>query len=469
MREKAMISIEGAPRTFCDGSSRREFLRLGAIGALGLSMPAILRASTASSGTLGFGRARRCILLVPMGGPSQFETWDPKPDAPVGVRGEFKPIATNVPGIQLGEHFPLLARQADKLCILRAVTHGDAVHTSAAYTMLTGSYHPQPNVASAKDIRPTANDHPHLGSIVSRFRGWRDGLPPFVAMPEYIREANMFDLPGQDAGFLGKAHDPLLVGSDARKRALEPLQIALPPGLTADRLADRRALRDRLTRRLDLAEASAAARGLDPFEQQAYDLLGSRAARQAFDLDREPGHVRDAYGRHLFGQGCLLARRLVEAGVSLVTVYWHYEGPEDSPVWDTHENNFRHLKERLMPPADRAFATLLSELDGRGLLDETLVVWMGEFGRSPRINAKAGREHWPHVQSVVLAGAGLRGGSLYGASDRLGGHPVDSPVTPPDLAATLLHLLGIRPEAELRDRTGRPLRASEGNPIRDLL
>jgi hypothetical protein len=197
-------------------------------------------------------------------------------------------------------------------------------------------------------------------------------------------------------------------------------------------------------------------------------LIGSSAVRQAFQLDREPERVRAAYGRHLFGQGCLLARRLLEAGVALVTVYWHYEGPNDSPVWDTHANNFPHLRQRLMLPTDQALASLLEDLAGHGLLDETLVVCLGEFGRSPRINANGGREHWPFVQSIVLAGAGIPGGSVYGASDRIGAWPADKPVTPPDLFATFLHLLGVRPEMELHDRSGRPVRVCEGTPLRGL-
>ena len=288
-------------------------------------------------------------------------------------------------------------------------------------------------------------------------------------MPEYVREAGMFDLPGQDAGYLGRPYDPFRVEADAEKRSLQPLGLSLPSGITSDRLADRRALRDRIERRLEAFQGDGRFDVLDGYEQQAFDMLQSPAARKAFDLGREPERVRDAYGRHLFGQGCLLARRLVEAGVALVTVYWHYEGPFDSPSWDTHENNFRHLRERLMPPADRAFAALLDDLSGRGLLADTLVVWMGEFGRSPLINRQGGREHWPHVQSVVLAGAGVRGGTVFGSSDRQGGYPAESPVVPPDLAATLLHWLGVRAETEFRDRLNRPLRASEGHPIAALL
>jgi arylsulfatase A-like enzyme len=209
--------------------------------------------------------------------------------------------------------------------------------------------------------------------------------------------------------------------------------------------------------------------GLDAYHQQAFQMIGSAAARNAFDLDREPAQVREAYGPHLFGQGCLLARRLLEAGVLLTTVYWHYEGPDDSPVWDTHENNFRHLRERLAPPTDQAVSALLDDLSQRGLLDDTLVICMGEFGRSPKINAKAGRDHWPGVQSILLAGAGLPGGAVYGASDQHGGYPAENAVAPPDLFATFLHLLGIQPHAQLQDYQGRPIRATRGRPIEGLL
>ena len=412
---------------------------------------------------------RRCILLFPFGGPSQLDTFDPKPDAPAGIRGEFRPIATSVPGVQVSELFPRLARLADRYTIVRSVTHGDAVHTSAGYTMLTGVRHPRANdEAGATSIRPMPEDHPHLGSVLAYARPDGAGLPPFVTLPEVVRDAGVNELPGQGAGLLGGRYAPLLFEADTRRGGFPPPDVFAPPELGVSRLDGRRALRDQLDRGLAAAEASGQLGALDAHYQRAFDLLRTPAARRAFDLAAEPTRVRDAYGPHLFAQGCLLARRLVEAGVSLVTVYWHYEGPEDSPCWDTHEDNFRHLRERLAPPADRAFARLLEDLAERGLLDETLVVWMGEFGRSPKVNSKAGREHWPHVQSVLLAGGGIHGGAVYGASDRIGAYPADLPVRPADLGATLLHLLGVRPETELHDRAGRPFRASDGTPIRPL-
>jgi hypothetical protein len=239
--------------------------------------------------------------------------------------------------------------------------------------------------------------------------------------------------------------------------------------MTAERLGDRRLLRGRLDRRLATLEKRTPLADLDGCYRRAFELIGRPAVQAAFALEREPNRRREAYGMHLFGQGCLLARRLLESGVSLVTVYWHYEGPDDSPVWDTHQNNFLHLRRRLMPPTDQAFSTLLTDLADRGLLEDTLVVCLGEFGRSPRINREGGRDHWPKAQSVVLAGAGTRAGSVYGVTDSSGGLPADRPVTPPDLAATILYLLGVPADLELRDRAKRPLRACNGTPIHSLL
>jgi hypothetical protein len=464
-----MLTIKKAPYRLCDGWSRRDFIRVGALGSLGLSLPDLLRAAPSRpQGELGFGRAKRCLLLFMTGGPPHLDTWDLKPAAPAEVRGELRPIATSVPGIRVSELLPRLARQADKYCILRSVTHQDTVHTSAGYTMLTGAYHAQANTRTAKNIRTTPEDHPHVGSILAKVRPARAGLPPFVALPEFIRDDAVNDYAGQDAGLLGKRYAPLRIEGEAQTGRFQLPDLLLPPDLTADRFDDRRLLLNHLDRSFTALEAAGQLAELDSHYQQAYGLIRSPQAQAAFQLDCEPDRVRDAYGKHLFGQGCLLARRLLEAGVSLVTVYWHYEGPKDSPVWDTHQNNFPHLRNRLVPPTDQAFARLLVELSERGMLDDTLVVWMGEFGRSPKINAQGGREHWPFVQSVVLAGAGVHGGSVYGASDRLGGHPADLPVTPPDLTATILHLLGIPPDLELRDQTNRPARACQGNPIHGL-
>jgi hypothetical protein len=457
--------IAGQTR-LCDRLSRRDFLTAGALGALCLSSQTF---GASTTGALpGFGRAKRCLLLFLTGGPPQHDTWDMKPKAPAEIRGEFKPIATSVPGTQICELFPQLAKLTDKYCIVRSVTHGDTVHTSAGYTMLTGVVHPKANSPSATSIQPTPDDFPHLGAVLAKHRDSHSLVPTAVSLPEYIRDANVNDFPGQDAGFLGKAYTPLLV--EAQDQKIRPPALVLPPDITAKRLDERNLLRERLGHALlSLESETRAAKDMSIWQNRALSLLQSQQFRTAFEVDREPAALRESYGQHLFGKGCLLARRLLEAGVSLVTVYWHYEGPDDSPVWDSHWNNFKHLRERLMPPTDQAFSALLMDLDRRGLLADTLVVCMGEFGRTPRINNMAGRDHWPHVQSIVLAGAGLPAGTTYGASDAQGAYPQNNPVSPADLTATILHLLGVPSDLTLHDRFGRPLGAYHGTPVSGLI
>ena len=442
-------------------TTRRTLLRAAAAG--GLTLPAYLRATASAPPRPvdGFGRAKRCVVLFLTGGPPQHDTFDPKPDAPAEVRGEFRPIATAVPGVRFAELCPRLAARADKFCVVRSVTHTDTVHTSAGYTMLTGVPHPKANAKTAADIRPAADDHPHLGALWAAARPAAPG-PAFAALPEIIKDAGVNEFPGQGAGFLGGRFDPLRVEADADRTGFLSPAVAPPPDVPAGRLDARRRLLAGLDRAGGPSDWAA-------YHGQAFDLLRTPAVREALRPDREPDRTRAAYGPHLFGRGCLLARRLLEAGVPLVTVSWHYEGPDDSPVWDTHENNFRHLRERLLPPTDRAVAALLDDLSDRGLLADTLVVVMGEFGRSPRVNAKGGREHWPQCQSILLAGAGVPVGAVYGSSDRIGGYPATLPVGPADLTATFLHLLGVPPDATVRDRAGRPHRACHGTPIRALL
>lgn len=462
-----MLIIPGHSHHLCDGFSRRDFLRVGVLGGLGLSLPDFLQAGTSQGNRSGsFGRAKQCVLLFLTGGPSQLDTFDLKPEAPAEIRGELKPIATHVPGIQVGELCRHMAREADKYCILRSVTHADTVHTSAGYTMLTGALHPQANSpGGAKSILPSPDDHPHLGSLVSKVRPAVNGMPTFASLPEVIKDAGTNEFPGQTAGFLGHQHDPFRIELDAATGTFRTPDLTLPSEMTVDRLDDRRLLLQEVNQTLQAFEHGSGFSELGGYYERAFALIRSTGVQQAFQLDREPDSTRKAYGGHLFGRGCLLARRLLEVGLPLVTVYWHYEGPDDSPVWDTHQNNFAHLRNRLVPPADQALASLLSDLSARGMLADTLVLCMGEFGRSPRINKHAGRDHWPHAQSVIMAGAGIQGGSTYGATDRIGAYPTDMPVTPADLAATVLHLLGVSPELELRDRLNRPMRACQGTPI----
>src|SRR5262249_10985166 len=305
--------------------------------------------------------------------------------------------------------------------LVRSVTHEDRTHTSAGYTMLTGAAHPLANASSAQLIQPSPNDHPHIGSLLCKVRPPRRDVPTFVALPEIIKDANVNLFPGQDGGLLGKGCSPLLIEANLPRTAFLLPDLLLPADITAARLAHRQALRDRFERRL--AQAEPAVKDMDVWYHRAFDVLRSPQLRRALDLGLEPAAVRERYGQHLFGQGCLLARRLVEAGVGLASVYWHYEGPDDSPVWDTHQNNFPHLRRRLMPPTDQAFSALLEDLAQRGLLDDTLVVCMGEFGRTPQINGHGGRDHWALAQSIVLAGAGVGAGMGLRATGRDGSAP----------------------------------------------
>lgn len=445
---------------------RREFLVAGSLSAL-LGSGAV-RGEQVQKRRGSFGRARRCVLLFLTGGAPQHDTWDPKPAAPAEVRGDLKPIATAVPSLQFSELFPKLAREARRCCIVRSVTHHDTVHTSAGYTMLTGMPHLQANTTSATLIRPMPGDHPHVASMMAYARAGPDLTPPFLSLPEVIKDDAVNEYPGQHPGFLGARYGPFRIEADAQRRGFIRPEIVLSAEMTLARLADRESLRRELERQA-LGGDRAGHRQWEDHAGRAYALLQTPALRTAFELQREPPSLREQYGPHLFGQGALLARRLLEAGVTFVTVYWHYEGPKDSPVWDTHGNNFPHLRERLVPPTDAALSSLLGDLTARGMLDDTLVLCFGEFGRTPKINKQAGRDHWPHVQSILVAGAGTPAGAIYGQSDAQGGYPKSLAVTPPDLIATILHLLGISPELHIPDPTGRPIPACTGTPIAGLV
>jgi hypothetical protein len=302
---------------------------------------------------------------------------------------------------------------------------------------------------------------------LSKARPSTSGVPAFAALPEFIKDANVNPFPGQDAGLLGARYAPFTIEANTERTGIQRPDTLLSKDLSAERLTRRRALLEKLER--DGVPSDRAVRDLDVWYQKAFEVLQSSQVAKAFELDRESDRTRDRYGSHLFGQGCLLARRLIEAGVALVSVYWHYEGPDDSPVWDTHQNNFPHLRKRLMPPTDAAFAALLDDLAERGMLDETLVICMGEFGRTPQVNPHGGRDHWPGAQAIALAGAGIQAGSVYGSTDRQGGYPAEKPVSPADFTATLMHLLGIPPDFEIHDLAGRPHRACHGSPVLGIL
>jgi hypothetical protein len=471
-----MLTLQQDGSRLCDGLIRREWLRAGNLGLFGLSLPSLLQARRAEAAPVGigqpFGQAKACIVLFLMGGPPQHETWDPKPEAPAEIRGDLKPISSAVPGLWVGELMPRVARLADKCCVLRAVSTNDNAHSSSGYWMLTGYPHQPINVENSKPGAP--NNWPCIGAAIRKLRQadglHAAGLPHAITLPEHIWNTGGITWPGQDAGFLGRAADPWLLLCDPSRADFQVPELGLPGEVPPLRLHGRQSLLEQVNRHLDAVDRTGFLSRYDALTQQAFDLLRSPKARQAFDLREEPPSVRQRYGKSRFGQSVLLARRLVEAGVSLVQVNWTRtkEDSDTNPVWDTHAKNSERLRTALMPPMDQAYAALLEDLGERGLLKETLVVWMGEFGRTPKINGSGGRDHWGHVFSVALAGGGVRGGQIHGASDRIGAYPKESLVRPQDLSATIFHCLGYPPDTEFRDPVGRPLVLSRGEVIRQV-
>lgn len=447
---------------------RRDLLRAGALGVAGLTMADWRRLASAAPAGEG-RRAERCIVLFLMGGPPQHSTWDPKPQAPEAVRGAFGPIDTDVPGVRFCELLPRAAQMASKLAVLRAVSTGDNAHSSSGYYMLTGQPHAPTNFENANPGAP--NDWPTLGSLVQRLRPGGQALPTSIRLPHRIFNTDGSVWPGQDSGFLGPAADPWLLNCQPASPEFRVLEFTLPAEMPLERLSARHELLERLDALARDSDAAVRGGAYDSATARAFDVLTSPAAQTALALDRESEALRERYGRNHFGQSVLLARRLIEAGVTLVQVNWHRgpDEPADNPCWDSHTDETRRLRETLCPPFDAAFAALLTDLTERGLLDSTLVVAMSEFGRTPKFNDRAGRDHWGRVFSIALAGGGIRGGIVHGASDRLGAEPRSGLVEPPDLLATILHCLGIDPRSELHDRQGRPFAAARGRVIQEIL
>jgi hypothetical protein len=470
-----VLRLLGPGVRLCDGWNRREVIRVGGLGFLGagLNLTDLLRSTATADGPRTsistFGRARSCILLFLMGGPSQHSTWDPKPDAPAEVRGEFGPIATTVPGMSISELLPRTALVADKICILRAVSTGDNAHSSSGYYMLTGRPHQPMNFENANPGAP--NDAPSLGAALGRIIKTRGGLPPSVTLPHRIFNTDGSIWPGQDAGFLGRTSDPWLLNARLSPEGYTIQEFDLPADIDHVRLGRRRDLLGGIHRALDTFGRDPSAATFDDQARRAFDLLGSSQARQAFRLEEEPEVNRDRYGTTPFGQSVLLARRLVEAGVRLVQVNWYrgVDEPPANPCWDSHVKESSRLKEVLVPPTDRAYSALIEDLDRRGLLDETLVVCMAEFGRTPRLDGNGGRNHWGSVFSVTLAGAGVRGGQVYGSSDRIGAYPLEGRVRPEDLSATIFYCLGYASQTEFQDPLGRPHPLSRGEVLHAIL
>jgi hypothetical protein len=444
--------------------TRRYLLQAGGLGLLGLHLPGLLRAAERGGRK---ARAKAVIFLHQYGGPSHHDTFDMKPNAPDAVRGEFKPVATKVPGLSVCERLPRVAQVMDKVTLVRSLRHEMKNHNSAGYYSLTGYAPPTDD----QRLRDTQDLFPAYGSVVDRLAPARAGLPTFVSYPYVIRDGSI--TPGQHASFLGKAHDPLFIAQDPNSADFRLPELSLPENLSADRLEDRREVLRLIDKQTELLEFSARAKGMEAAYEKALTMLTSPRVKKAFDLSAEPAALRDRYGRTTYGQGCLLARRLVEAGVRFVNVYFSQFIGGDTGGWDTHGFNekpmYPILKNYLLPITDQTLPTLLEDLDARGLLDETLVVWMGEFGRSPRINNIAGRDHWPQCYPALLAGGGVQRGFVYGASDKIGAFPASDPARPEDLSATLFHLLGIDPHTEVFDALNRPLPVSKGQVLTGLL
>jgi hypothetical protein len=442
--------------------NRRAMLRAGLLSPVGLGFAqALWLRSTALAAPGRVGTAKACIMLYMTGGPAQHETFDPKPDAPDNIRGEFRPIATSVPGIQICELLPMLAQQARHLSILRSVFHGSDTHGVGVHFNLTGLRH-APRRAGEPQL--DRRDPPCVGSVVRQLRGDRHGLPAAVQLPRPVGDQNNAMWGGQHAGFLGPRYDPLFLFDETWRPGDTLPGFTSPVGVDDRRQASRSSLLE--TVQSGRPALSPLERDYERHQRLAFDVLRSGQAWRAFSLDDEPRPTIERYGDNRFGRSCLIARRLVEAGVGFVTVPWVFKQSEQN--FDTHSRNFSKMKNMLLPPVDRAFSALLEDLTQRGMLDETLVAWTGEFGRTPRINSNAGRDHWGRVYSTVLAGGGIRGGQVVGRSDAQGGVPAANPIHVSDFVATMYHALGFGADTRVTDPVGRPHYVVEGKPLLEL-
>jgi uncharacterized protein (DUF1501 family) len=441
-------------RHFRDGLVRRDFLRLGTASLFGMGwcLPDVLARQARAADS---GKPTREVSLIYVflhGGLSTIDTFDLKPDAAADFRGEFKPIRTNVPGIQIGEHLPRLAGHMDKLALIRSFRHHNSDHGPADHYMLTGYF---PQAGFNPNLTPN-NQRPAHGAIIARKLGPRGSVPPYVCLPKMH--------PSFGSAYLGASCSPFVVNADPNAPNFSVPDVVPPPLLAADRLEARRQLLrdvDRFQQSVE-ARANKHAQAVNVFQQKAFELMTSAEAKKAFDIHAETDKLREDYGRNALGQSCLMARRLVQAGVRCVTI--------DHSNWDTHDNNFTVLKKQLLPALDAALSTLFRDLSERGLLDSTLVVVTGEFGRTPRINPNAGRDHWGPVFTVALGGGGIKGGRVIGKSDARAERPASDPQGPEDLSATICHLLGIDPEEEFSTPDGRPVKiVNNGRVMHDLL
>lgn len=450
---QAPVSLSNFPRV----TRRDALLGLLSFGPLG-ALSSLAQPTTRT----GPGKAKSIILIFNGGAPSHIDLWDPKPQAGSEVRGLFSPIKTNVPGIHISELLPRMAKRMDKLALIRSVHHEHSGHNSGMYWSTAG----RPYRIDSTLINPSRADLPGVGTLcgwLAQRDGFTRGVPPYVITPFPHCDSKAYITPGQFGGCLGPRFDPFVLDDDPNAANFRVRNMALDTSLTTERLQQRLGLLREMSSSSHPIVSTQASE-LDIFSQQAASILQSGKAADAFDLTREPDSVRERYGRHSWGQSHLLARRLVEAGTRFITTV---NGP--SITWDTHKDNFNGLKNRLVPPMEQAYAALLDDLEERGLLDTTLVVWMGEFGRTPKINADAGRDHWPGCYSVLLAGGGIRGGQVIGVSDSIGAYPVDRPTTPAEIHATMYAALGYDVRSiSYTSSDGRPVALTEGTPMSEL-
>ena len=457
--------------------SRRDWLRMSGLAAAGLSAPALLQAEGGSTVARGKATAKRCIYIFLCGGPSQLDMWDPKPEAPKEIRGPFASLPTNVPGIHFTELLPKTARHADKMAIVRSMHHGSSSHdTGIMYTLLgTGS------LPNNRAYPPTRQDHPGVGAALQAVLGAPVELPAWVVAPRVFTTGSRF-YKGQTGGFLGPAYDPFAL-TEPKKNSLGNKEFELKSmqqveGVDAARFNTRKVLLNRLDAFTDAQLAAADIDDTTNYRDTAFSMLSSEGPKRAFDLKREPAKLRDRYGRNEYGQSFLLARRLVESGVRMVNVFWTFYGKDgcqfnlwdnhgiDGPVCGGYRKGVDMIKAPYCCPAfDLAYSALLEDLTQRGMLEDTLVVVVGEFGRTPKINKNAGRDHWPNCYSAVLAGGGVKGGQTHGRSDKHAAYVAANPVTPDDFAATIYHAFGLSPETPIHDQENRPIPISKGHPI----
>jgi hypothetical protein len=491
-----MLSLDGVPGRTCSGPTRRELLQVGSVGLLGLTLPnlfALQEAAAASPNTQhstlnaqAFGRAKNVIFLFLQGGPSHIDIWDPKPEAPDYIRGAFKAIDTKIPGCQVTELMPQLAKSLDRATLIRSLSYTPAGlinHTAAIYQILTG-YTPDKVSPTGQLEPPTMTDFPTAGSQVSRLKPPAVPMLPFVMLPRAVQESGVVNK-GGTAGFLGKAYDPYYLfppGDDLDQAKMDRVKIddlKLRPEVTEIRLQHRAELRKALDAQMPEVEKAVRSYALNKYYDKAYDLILSGRARKAFDLTQETDKVRDRYGRHTFGQSVLLARRLAEAGTRFVQVNWPSVANADpgATSWDTHFSTMKALRDLHCPKLDGALSALLEDLDQRGMLEETLVVAIGEFGRSPRLgvdttgnggNKPDGRDHWPYCYTALLAGAGIRRGAVYGKSDATGSSPAEDLTHPTQILATVYYALGIRPDTVVYNHLNQPRELVQAQVVEGL-